>query len=224
MKKIRPLSLIPAALLAGVCGGYLIVARRNFNKPNIRLFTFEDMVNTVADQTQSPNAVLPHGQTDQPPVPHTVPHNKKILWYLESLKKGPTAFDNMKDPFKRSYAVMQRGRFVFETFCFPCHGQYGTGDGPVAKVFPPFQFSAATAAEKLSEGQIFGIITFGKPPMPSYAAQISPDDRWKVALYVKDLAHYQAQKDAAEDAEEAKEKASAPAPSSNSGSGGGDSF
>ena len=91
----------------------------------------------------------------------------------------------------------------------------------MAKTFPPFQFSAATAAEKLSDGQIFGIVTFGKTPMPSYAAQISPDDRWKVALYVKDLARYQEQKDAAQ---EAQEKAAAPAENKNSGSGGGDSF
>ena len=223
MKKPRLLSLIPALVLALVCGGYLIIARRNFDKPNFRLFTFEDMVNTVASQTQSPNAVLPNGQTDQPPVPHTIPHNKKILWYLEALDKGPTAFDNMKDPFKRSYAAMKRGRFVFETFCLPCHGKNGTGNGQVAKAFPPFQFSAATAAEKLSEGQIFSIITYGKPPMPSYAAQISPDDRWKVALYIKDLAHYQEQKDAIEDA---KEKAAAEAtPSAQSGkNSGGDSF
>lgn len=222
MKKPRPLSLIPAILLAAVCGGYLAVARRNFNKPNIRLFTFEDMVNTVAAQTQSPNAVLPNGQTDQAPVPHTIPHDKKVLWYLESLHKGPGAFDHMKDPFERSYAAMRRGRFIFETFCLPCHGKDGTGNGPVAKAFPPFQFSAATAAEKLSEGQIFGIVTYGKPPMPSYAAQISTDDRWKVALYIKDLAHYQAQKDAIEDAKE--KAAAAAAPKSSGSGGGGDSF
>jgi mono/diheme cytochrome c family protein len=223
MKKPRFLSLIPAIVLALACGGYLVIARRNFNKPNFRLFTFEDMVNTVANQTQSPNDVLPNGQTDQPPIPHTIPHDKKVLWYLESLGKGPEAFDKMKDPFERSYAAMKRGRFVFETFCLPCHGKDGTGNGPVAKAFPPFQFSAAVAAEKMSEGQIFSIITYGKPPMPSYAAQISPDDRWKVALYIKDLARYQEKKDAIEDEKEKAAAQAAPQTPSEK-SGGGDSF
>jgi len=34
-------------------------------------------------------------------------------------------------------------------------------------------------------GRIFHVITRGSGKMPSHAAQLSPDERWKIVAYVK---------------------------------------
>ncbi len=40
---------------------------------------------------------------------------------------------------------------------------------------------------KLAEGQMFHILTFGQKKMPSYASQLTVNDRWSVIAYVKSL-------------------------------------
>jgi hypothetical protein len=45
----------------------------------------------------------------------------------------------------------------------------------------------AEKALQLSGGQMFHIITYGQKNMPSHAAQVPPDDRWRVIAYVRSL-------------------------------------
>jgi mono/diheme cytochrome c family protein len=40
---------------------------------------------------------------------------------------------------------------------------------------------------KIRDGQMFHILTYGQNNMPSYAAQIDRQDRWKVIAYVRTL-------------------------------------
>jgi mono/diheme cytochrome c family protein len=37
----------------------------------------------------------------------------------------------------------------------------------------------------MKDGQLFHILTYGQNNMPSYASQLSRDDRWNVILYVR---------------------------------------
>jgi hypothetical protein len=39
----------------------------------------------------------------------------------------------------------------------------------------------------MTEGHIFHVITYGKNLMWPHGSQISPEDRWKIAKYVKAL-------------------------------------
>jgi hypothetical protein len=43
------------------------------------------------------------------------------------------------------------------------------------------------ALKGVSEGHIFHVITHGKGLMWAHGSQISPEDRWKIAKYVKAL-------------------------------------
>jgi mono/diheme cytochrome c family protein len=38
-----------------------------------------------------------------------------------------------------------------------------------------------------TDGQIYHIITMGRGLMASYAAQVEPDDRWKIILYIRKM-------------------------------------
>ena len=45
----------------------------------------------------------------------------------------------------------------------------------------------ARRTRAMSDAQIFGIISNGSGAMPSYAAQVARDDRWKAILHVRKL-------------------------------------
>jgi mono/diheme cytochrome c family protein len=55
-----------------------------------------------------------------------------LVAYVESLQTAPAATEKSQAPIS--------GRELFQTFCAPCHGASGSGDGPMAaqlRVLPP---------------------------------------------------------------------------------------
>ena len=86
---------------------------------------------------------------------------------------------------------LARGEVVFTTFCAPCHGVTGAGDGPVATRgvgMPGYPLTTKGAAPlTFKDGHIFHIITYGRGNMGSYASQIAPEDRWKAILWLRQL-------------------------------------
>jgi len=103
------------------------------------------------------------------------------------------AVDALVNPFPSSdFKSLERGRAVYGTFCVPCHGAAGMGDGPVSMASPqrgPFAgvFPLATAMGR-SDGYIYNLIRGGGQRMPSYQ-RIPPEDRWHVVNYVRYLQH-----------------------------------
>lgn len=90
---------------------------------------------------------------------------------------------------RRSAAPRPRsGALVFQTYCLPCHGAGGKGDGPVAaRGFPPPPSLLAPRAVQLTDDQIFDIVTRGQKNMPSYASQIPAADRRAAVAHVRGL-------------------------------------
>jgi mono/diheme cytochrome c family protein len=73
---------------------------------------------------------------------------------------------------------------LFETYCSVCHGTQGKGDGPISGKIPTPPSYVSDRVLQFPEGRIFHVITRGSGKMPSYAAQLSADERWKVVTYV----------------------------------------
>src|SRR4029077_18058557 len=61
-----------------------------------------------------------------PPVPRTVP-----VTGAEPLMSLQTA-DRLVNPRTRTSESINRGRFLYETYCLVCHGPAGRGDGPIS--------------------------------------------------------------------------------------------
>jgi mono/diheme cytochrome c family protein len=93
------------------------------------------------------------------------------------------------NPLPATLSNMQRGEVVFGTFCQPCHGYRGVGDGsavgPGRLPAPPTLHSQKVRA--WSDGRIYHNIMMGQNLMPSYAKQIEPVDRWAAILYLRAL-------------------------------------
>lgn len=94
-------------------------------------------------------------------------------------------------------AILAEGKILYETYCDHCHGAKGEGDGKVAEgvVVDGVQRTGyagvanlkSDALKNVTEGHIFHVITMGKGLMQTHASQVSVEDRWKIARYVKQL-------------------------------------
>jgi mono/diheme cytochrome c family protein len=91
-------------------------------------------------------------------------------------------------PFAVTAADLARGRERFNIYCSPCHDQAGTGNGMVVqrgfKVPPSYHIARLREAPP---GYIYDVITRGFGQMSSYAAQVPPEDRWRIVAYVRAL-------------------------------------
>lgn len=91
-------------------------------------------------------------------------------------------------PFPITRADLERGRERYNIYCSPCHDQAGTGWGMVVQ--RGFKRPSSYHVDRLRQappGYFFGVMTDGFGQMPSYAAQIKPEDRWRIAAYIRAL-------------------------------------
>jgi mono/diheme cytochrome c family protein len=91
-------------------------------------------------------------------------------------------------PFPLTENVLERGRERYAIYCAPCHGQTGRGDGMVVR--RGFRQPQSYHIDRLRGepvGYVYDVITRGFGVMPDYATQIPPEDRWKIAAFVKVL-------------------------------------
>ena len=85
---------------------------------------------------------------------------------------------------------MKRGQDRFNIYCSVCHGMTGYGDGIVARRGFNKPSPASYHQERLQNapvGHFFDVMTNGWGAMPSYASQVSVEDRWRIAAYIRAL-------------------------------------
>ncbi|HTK28790.1 MAG TPA: cytochrome c [Vicinamibacterales bacterium] len=96
--------------------------------------------------------------------------------------------DATEFPFPVDERVMARGRERFNIYCSPCHGRTGMGDGMVVRRGyrhpPSFHDDRLRSAPV---GHFFDVMTNGFGAMPDYAAQVTVQDRWAIAAYIRAL-------------------------------------
>jgi mono/diheme cytochrome c family protein len=93
-----------------------------------------------------------------------------------------------------SLESLENGRFQYERYCATCHGDDGSGDGPISMVGElrgPFGGVLAIAgpasiAKIRSDGHLYSMIRYGRRRMPAYQ-RIGSDDRWDIVNYLRYL-------------------------------------
>lgn len=106
-------------------------------------------------------------------------------------------------PFALSESDLVRGQQRFEIFCAPCHGRLGDGNGMIVqRGFPrPPSFYLIPGQQQTrpdlhartqvlinqTPRHIYNVITNGYGAMYSYNDRVEPDDRWRIAGYIKAL-------------------------------------
>jgi mono/diheme cytochrome c family protein len=181
----KKVSWIGVFLLPAVVLGSLAMISRNNSVRNREWPT--QMQYSPAYASQTANPVLSEGMTQQPPVPGTIPRGYKPFHYGPGPEEAVRAGAELKNPFPPTEENIARGQQVFNNFCAVCHGATGSGDGPLIPRYPNPPAYNTDKSRSLADGNMFHVITLGRKDMPSHAAQVSVDDRWKVILYIRAL-------------------------------------
>jgi mono/diheme cytochrome c family protein len=128
------------------------------------------------------------GQGSRLPVADTVARGQ--LREDEVFHTGQTADGELlaEIPMPVTRELLSRGRQRFDVFCSPCHGRLGDGRGMVVRrgYKQPVSFHDPRLVASPA-GYFYDVITNGFTIMPSYAAQIAPQDRWAIVAYLRAL-------------------------------------
>jgi mono/diheme cytochrome c family protein len=104
--------------------------------------------------------------------------------------QGPVLVDGQpaSRPVPPDANSLQRGKVLFGIDCQLCHGADAKGDGPLRGFFNPHPVDLTGEAErKLSDDEIYLVITNGFGLMPRLAENLDPQERWDVIDYVRSL-------------------------------------
>jgi mono/diheme cytochrome c family protein len=149
-----------------------------------------DMVYSKAYDTYSSNPNFKDSSTMRVPVEGTMPRGYVPFRYTSDTISRHKAGLELVNPYQPYDEVIARGKLIYTTFCIGCHGELGKGDGQLfsSGLYPlkPRDISAAPTARR-PDGEIYHTITLGFGSMMPHGAQIKPEDRWKVVLYVRTL-------------------------------------
>jgi mono/diheme cytochrome c family protein len=184
MKQLLNIVLLLALVVVVFSTWFL---KREYTSRNAEILP--GMLVSVPYDAQSANANFSDGKTLRTPERNTIPKQYMPLNYLPTPEDAIDAGRELHNPVPdTNIADMQRGEKIFSTFCAPCHGAGGLGDGTVVrKGFPPPPSLFAAKAVNMKEGQMFHILTYGQGNMPSLSSQLSRLDRWRVIAFVRSI-------------------------------------
>ncbi|HZY10031.1 MAG TPA: cytochrome c [Bacteroidota bacterium] len=182
-------NIVNGALFLGLLATVLMTwfLRRDYTQRNDEFLP--GMVVSVPFNAQDPNVNFLDKKTLQSSDKNNIAKGYFPLHYRATAEDAVRASEELVNPLSDSIdAERERGEKVFTTFCQPCHGAGGVGDGNVVKRgFPPPPSLLADHALKLKDGQLFHIITYGQGNMSSLVSQVNRLDRWRVINHIRSL-------------------------------------
>ena len=165
--------------------GLILASACNADGERSMLLILPGMAESVPYDAYDPNPVT--GQTLLHPPEGTVPYGEAMPAFEPGREEAERAGRELVNPVPSSEGNLIAGQKTYERFCLVCHGVQGEGDGPIIGRFPNPPSLTAPRARELPDGHIFHVISHGQGLMASYSAQIPPEDRWKLILYVRTL-------------------------------------
>jgi len=181
------LSIVPFALFAKARASTMEEGRRHL---------VWDMDFTPSYKAQSFNPLFEDGRSMRKPPSGTVAQghlNADDHLHLGKLPGGGWATALPRE-IESSAQTMELGQVKFETYCTPCHGYAGEGNGMVHQRATALKQGWVPPTNLLEErlyyqpaGELFNTITHGIRNMPGYASQLDAEERWAVILYLRAL-------------------------------------
>jgi len=127
------------------------------------------------------------GLSARQPVPGTIArgqlHLDSLLYTGKVDGKDSEVF-----PFPIKSEDLERGRERYNIYCSPCHDVTGSGRGMIVlRGFPQPPSYHIDRLRQAPPGHFFDVMTNGLGVMYSYASRVSPEDRWRIAAYIRAL-------------------------------------
>lgn len=128
---------------------------------------------------------------------------QQILFFLCLLLTGNTIYaqtkgsnweppkeaENLKNPVISDPTSISNGKTTYITYCAPCHGDKGRGDGVAAAglSIKPADHSSIAVQNK-TDGTLYWEMSEGHNPMPAYKTAFTEKQRWDLVNYIRTLA------------------------------------
>jgi hypothetical protein len=127
------------------------------------------------------------GRSARPLEPDTVAQGQlrtNTLFYAgKSDGKYATAL-----PMPLTMQLLKRGHERYDIYCAPCHDRIGNGNGMIVQ--RGFRSPASFHIQRLRDapiGHFYDVMSNGFGAMADFSAQITPEDRWAIAVYIRAL-------------------------------------
>jgi mono/diheme cytochrome c family protein len=102
---------------------------------------------------------------------------------------APKEADNLKNPLAGNTEILPYAKVIYTTYCGPCHGNKGKGDGIAAAGLSKKPADhTSDYVQKQTDGALYWMITTGRNPMPSYKTTLPDNQRWELVNYIRTLA------------------------------------
>ena len=187
--------------------GFAAISLSSCSKENPPLVYFPDMYYPVAydplmkaqdayssHENEIPAFVRNNGATGLGPVNGTVVHDKDgVADVTMNAALTPDQYNGGYDASKgvtssplitaNQAKDIERGKGLYEKTCSACHGINGDGQGPIVQS-GAYSGVPKYADREITVGSVHYVLTNGRNAMGSYAGQLTPGDRWRVAMYV----------------------------------------
>ncbi len=173
--KFIMLLVVIAAVVSG--GTYLMLNKLMYITP------FNWMMEQDKLNPQHSSELFSDGFGMRTPVEGTVA--KGFIPYPYMGQTNPT--EVLSNPFLPTKENIELGKGKYFTYCSPCHGDFADGDSRLRGQFPNPPTLHSSRGRDFSDGMIYHIITNGQNVMPSYASQITREERWAIVNYVRVL-------------------------------------
>jgi len=173
----RFLVLLLSVAVVVSLGTYLLLNKLMYVQP------FNWMDDQAKIIVQSGSEFFADGKGMRLPVEGTVARGF-IPYPFEGQTNPTEVLSNPSFPTKEN---LQLGQRKFLTYCSPCHGNYADGDSRLNGQFPNPPTLHSERAINFSDGMIYHIITNGQNVMPSYASQVTREERWAIVNYIRVL-------------------------------------
>ena len=156
-----------------------------------------NMYDPIAYNQDQPNKNFANGATAQTPPANTDPVGF-VKYEYANTKEGYEASAALVNPLQLTEKNLVEGKHFYTVFCAPCHGDKGDGQGHIVKLdkgisgVPAYHGADAVSSRggamaTMPAGKIYHTIVYGLNAMGSHASQLTPNERWKVVMYVQQL-------------------------------------
>lgn len=161
---------------------------RNPAEPNMDTI-LPNMAHSVPLDAFAEHPLKPASPGMQPPPEGAVAYGVIPLGYGVTLDERTRAGLELTSPVSlQDPQVRASGQILFGRYCAACHGLGGQADGTIVqRGYPAPKSLTDPEILLLKEGEIFHVITYGFKNMPPHNYQVTPDERWQIIAYVRQL-------------------------------------
>jgi mono/diheme cytochrome c family protein len=156
----------------------------------------DDMADQIKLKPLGETVLFANGSEGRPLVPHTVSRSDTMETMPLDIPAGLNIIGRWQNaipmdtpyPFEIRAADLKRGQQRFEIYCTPCHSELGDGNGMILQrgfTRPPTFHS--DRMRNAPPAYVYNVITNGLGAMFPYNDRVAPDDRWRIAAYIKAL-------------------------------------